>query len=69
MLGLLHASETGNKLRPLGPMARGHLYLTMWRRLEETYLILHFEDRRGTASLRYRNRAEIAVAFFSCVFE
>ena len=30
LLGLLHATETGNKLRPCGPLVRVRLYLYLW---------------------------------------
>ena len=32
-LGLLHAMETGNKLRPCGPLARVHLHLPFIKKL------------------------------------
>ena len=56
-----------------------YLYLVLWCGTDSIrYVTLHFRDRRYTASLRYRNRAEITVlvceqkpypVLFSCRFK
>ena len=65
LLGLLHATETGNKLRLCGPLARVRLYLYLTSQLEFMFILFFSQLFTEFIVKSFRNR-EFSILRISC---